>query len=108
MKTMVRVLGALAMLAGVGVAAPAARADEPCDPPAQTYVEPGYETYAPQYAPQYAPAPVVVQPDYRESWRERMWEARRAELRRERFEAYRRWWMHHRFGYGRGYGYGRY
>ena len=102
MKTMIRVLGALAVIAS---AAPAALADEPCDPPGTTYVEPSGYGYAPEYAPQPyapqyapAPAPVVVQPSYAygNGWRARMWEARRAELRRERMEAYRRWLWHER------------
>jgi hypothetical protein len=96
MKKIVGVVGALVALAG---AAPAAKAD-PCDPPAPTYVQPTGETYIPaEYNPYGAPppAPVVVRPRY--DTRYRIWEARRAELARERWEAYRRWRWHHRGEY---------
>jgi len=87
MKILAHVLGAFALLA---TAAPAAKADEPCDRPAQVEYDYGYRT------PVYAPSPVeyrrpvYVSPGY--SYRYSRWEARREAERRE---AYRRWWWRH-------------
>jgi len=96
MKIIAHVLAALALVA---TAAPLAQADEPCDRPVPTYVQPGP---APVYYP-YAEArlPIVREPPvYRYGWHDR-WEARRiAEARRE---AYRRWRWHERREHYRGY-----
>jgi len=96
MKTIVRVLGALTMLA---TAAPAALADEPYYPPTPyAYQAPAVDPgYAPAYPTEVAPVPgpIVAQPSYGYGYgyglRHRFWEARRAELRRWRWEAFRRW-----------------
>lgn len=89
MKSIVHVLGALALLA---TAAPStAKADEPCDPPATTYDQPAptYYNPTPVYYTQPVARPVYqyryARPDY---WRE----AERREAWR-RAEAYRRWRM---------------
>lgn len=95
MKMIARLLGVLALVA---TAAPAAMADEPCD-----------RNDTPAYAVPYGPAPVVVQPSsyYDDGYRYRdgggvryapspRWYERRAEARRRRVEAYRRWRWHER------------